>query len=145
MPVPPSTETVDVDLDAGRRRRLLRELVVAGPGAALDSGAGLLTQIVPAEAITDAVHRSGHADQRRRTLTGEAIATTLLNLAMHSDEGYDSVLARTMAQLPGPRPPGEQTPTGSALSQARAGFPASDPPAAGGGHRFLPGGRAAAV
>ncbi|MFC0862933.1 transposase domain-containing protein [Sphaerimonospora cavernae] len=116
----------DVDSEEERQRRLLREMVVAGPGGALGGGAGLLTQVVPADAIADAVHRSGHVDQRRRTLTGEVIAATLLNLAMYSDEGYDSVVARTLARrgLPGPRPPGEKTPTGSALSQARTGFPA---------------------
>jgi hypothetical protein len=95
-------------------RALLRKAVLAGPASGVKVGpalgGGFLRRLAGAEAVSEALARAGHADARRRELTGEATVDAVLGLCLFSGEGYDSVLARVF-----PDPP-----TASALSQARA-------------------------
>jgi Insertion element 4 transposase N-terminal len=69
--------------------------------------------------VRAALETASHVDQRRRALTGEVTAVTVLNLCLYSGEGYDSVLKHTFGALPGALAPGGRVPTGPALSQAR--------------------------
>ena len=97
---------------------LVREAVLAGLGTPV---AGRLREsvwqvLVDPEAVRAALAAEGHADTRRRVLTGEVTVTTVLGLCLFSGEGYDSVLSRVIPALA----PGAGVPTASALSQARA-------------------------
>jgi hypothetical protein len=99
-------------------RQLVREAVLAGLGTPV---AGRLREsvwqvLVDPEAVRAALAAEGHADARRRMLTGEVTVTTVLGLCLFSGEGYDSVLSRVIPALA----PAAEVPTASALSQARA-------------------------
>ncbi len=101
----------------------LRDGALAGPlragGFRWESGerAGLLAELISGGSLARALSDAGHVDRRSRALPGQVSLAVVLALAMHSGEGYDSVLAKTMPHLQ-PAPLG--VPTGSALSQARA-------------------------
>nr|WP_275408977.1 transposase domain-containing protein [Sphaerimonospora thailandensis] len=41
-------------------------------------------------AVHAALREAGHSDKRRRTLTGEVTAMTVMNLCLYSGEGYDA-------------------------------------------------------
>jgi Insertion element 4 transposase N-terminal len=51
-----------------------------------------------------------------------------VGLGLYGGQGYDTVLARVVPQIPGALAPGAPVPTGSALSQARARLAASGEP-----------------
>jgi hypothetical protein len=101
----------------------LREAVLVGPvsGAVVEDGlrAGLLTGLAGGNTVGVALAQAGHVDGRRRVLTGMVTVLTVLGLCLFRSEGYDSVLARVLALLPGVLAPGASVPTASALSQAR--------------------------
>ena len=115
MPVPASAS----GQEPGQR---LREVVLAGPGAAVDAGerarGGALSLLSDPELAWSRLAGCGHADRRRRVLTGAVTVLVVLGLCVFRREGYDLVLARMAAAAPwmfldGP-------PSGAALSQARA-------------------------
>jgi hypothetical protein len=110
--------------DAGSAAASLREAVLAGPAAVNsldeDTRAGAFRLIADPGQISAALVTAGHVDKRRRVLTGEATVATVLGLCLYSGEGYDSVLHRVVPTLPGVLKPGDEVPTGSALTQARA-------------------------
>jgi hypothetical protein len=112
---------VGVGGDAGG---CLREAVLAGPAsvAVVDDGlrAGLLGSLAGGDTVGEALIRAGHVDARRRVLTGVVTVVTVLGLCLFRSEGYDGVLARVLALLPGVLAPGAAVPSGPALSQARA-------------------------
>src|SRR5215475_14359926 len=97
---------------------LLREAVLAGPAAGVAGGLREPVWQVLAEpaAVRAALAAEGHADARRRVLTGEVTVAAVLGLCVFSGEGYDSVLARVVPALA----PGAAVPSAAALSQARA-------------------------
>jgi hypothetical protein len=101
----------------------LRDAVLGGPasGAVVDDGlrAGLLGELAGGAEVSAALIRAGHVDARRRVLTGVVTVVTVLGLCLFRSEGYDAVLARVLALLPGVLTPGVEVPSGSALSQAR--------------------------
>jgi hypothetical protein len=106
-------------------RGLLRDAALAGPASgreALDTDgrSRLLEGLVGAEAVRAALAGAGHADRRRRTLTGEATVHAVLGLCLFSGEGYDAVLGRAMPLLGGAAAMAGRVPTGAALSKARA-------------------------
>src|SRR5215475_11602160 len=94
---------------------LLREAVLAGPAAGVAGGLREPVWQVLAEPAA-ALAAEGHADARRRVLTGEVTVAAVLGLCVFSGEGYDSVLARVVPALA----PGAAVPSAAALSQARA-------------------------
>jgi len=97
---------------------LLGEAVLAGLGGRVAGGLRESVWQVLAEpaAVRAALAGEGHADARRRVLTGEVTVTTVLGLCLFSGEGAASVLSRVVPALA----PGAAVPTASALSQARA-------------------------
>jgi len=97
---------------------LLREAVLAGLGGSVAGGLRESVWQVLAEpaAVRAALAGEGHADARRRVLTGEVTVATVLGLCLFSGEGAASVLSRVVPALA----PGAAVPTASALSQARA-------------------------
>jgi len=101
----------------------LREVVLAGPGSVVSIEDGprdaVLELLAGGDVIAAALAREGHVDLRRRVLTGVVTVVAVLGLCLFRREGYDSVLARVMAALPGALGPGDTAPTGQALSQAR--------------------------
>jgi hypothetical protein len=104
---------------AGEEGRVrLREAALAGPVSGrspldAEGRSRLLAGLVGSAAVEEALAEAGHADGRRRVLTGEATVHAVLGLCLFSGEGYDSVLARVMPLL------GGAVPSGAALSQAR--------------------------
>jgi Insertion element 4 transposase N-terminal/Transposase DDE domain len=109
---------------SGRVARL-RDAAVAGPGRvggfAWGPGEreGLLSELVSGPSVAAALAVAGHVDRRTRALPGPTTLALVLALALHSGEGYDSVLAKVMPHLrAGTLPPGA-VPTVAALSQAR--------------------------
>ncbi|WP_283134027.1 IS4 family transposase [Rhizohabitans arisaemae] len=105
-------------------RERIRQAVAAGPGPATaltrTVRASILETLIGAGTVRQALTQAGHAEVRRQTLVGEVTALTILALCLYGGEGYDSVLARVVPAVAAPRPPGAKTPTGPALSQARA-------------------------
>jgi Insertion element 4 transposase N-terminal len=121
--VAPSPVGSDVAVGGGDGGAGLRVAVLAGPasGAGVADGlrVGLLAELAGGDALGEALTRAGHVDGRRRVLTGMVTVLAVLGLCLFRSEGYDSVLARVLALLPGVLAPGAAVPTGSALSQAR--------------------------
>lgn len=97
--------------------QLVREAVLGGLGTPVADRLreSVWQVLVDPEAVRAALAAEGHADTRRRVLTGEVTVTTVLGLCLFSGEGYDSVLSRVIPALV----PGAEVPTASALSQAR--------------------------
>lgn len=108
---------------AGARRAGLREAVLAGPTGASArplgevERAGLLARLVAGGDVEHAL--AGHTDLRRRALPGGSTVAVVLALALHSGEGYDSVLAKTVPHLRGGTLLPGLVPSASALSKAR--------------------------
>ena len=122
--VVPLPAGVGVGAEAGEAAAgCLRDAVLGGPasGTVVDDGlrAGLLGELAGGAGVSAALIRAGHVDGRRRVLTGVVTVVTVLGLCLFRSEGYDAVLARVLALLPGVLTPGAAVPTGSALSQAR--------------------------
>jgi hypothetical protein len=124
---PPVSSTPEVGAAGleGERRARLRDAVLAGPAAAaaspLDQAqrAGLLARLVAAGDVQRALAGAGHADVRIRALPGPVTTGVVLALALHSGEGYDSVLAKVVPHLRGGTLIPGPVPSASALSQAR--------------------------
>jgi hypothetical protein len=56
--------------------------------------AGLLARLVAAGDVERALATAGHADVRIRALPGPVTTGVVLGPALHSGEGYDSVLSK---------------------------------------------------
>jgi hypothetical protein len=104
----------------------LRDIALSGPGSAANFGweagerEGLLGALVSSGSLAQALTVAGHVDRRSRALPGPTVLALVLALALHSGEGYGSVLTNTMPHLRGGTLPPGEVPTGSALSQARS-------------------------
>ena len=97
----------------------------AGPGFWEDllgelRRAGLIAELLADGVITTAVAQAEHGHKLDRVLTAQVTAMCVIVGALFPDQGYDLVLARTF-KMPGlPVKPGTVTPSGPALSRARA-------------------------
>jgi DDE family transposase/transposase IS4-like protein len=81
---------------------------------------GLIAELLADGAIAAAVAQAEHGHKLDRALTAEVTAMCVIVGALFPCQGYDLVLARTFA-MPGlPVKPGTVTPSGPALSKARA-------------------------
>ncbi len=81
---------------------------------------GLIAELLADGVIARAVAEAEHGHKLDRALTAEVTAMCVMTGALFPDQGYDLVLARTFA-MPGlPVKPGTVTPSGPALSKARA-------------------------
>ena len=111
--------------DVPDRVARLRDAALAGPGCAgvfaWEPGEreGLWSELVAGPSLKAALDRAGHVDRRTRALPGHTTLALVLALALHSGEGYDSVLAKTMPHLHAGTLPGCAVPSGAALSLAR--------------------------
>jgi hypothetical protein len=123
------TSTVPAGQDGGDGRDpdaagLLAQ-AAAGPGFWEDllgelRRAGLIAELLADGAIAAAVAQAEHGHKLDRALTAEVTAMCVITGALFPGQGYDLVLARTFA-MPGlPVKPGTVTPSGPALSKARA-------------------------
>ena len=82
--------------------------------------AGLIAELLVDGVITAAVAQAERGHELDRALTAEVTAMCVIVGALFPDQGYDLVLARTF-KMPGlPVKPGTVTPSGLALSKARA-------------------------
>jgi hypothetical protein len=113
------------ELGSEEGRVLLREAALAGPASGravldVEGRSRLLTRLVDPAAVRASLAAAGHADRRRRVLTGEATVHVVLGLCLFSGEGYDTVLGRTVPLLGGAAAMAGRVPTGAALSRARA-------------------------
>lgn len=110
----------------------LREAVLAGPAHGMNvddaTRSSVLGCLAGGDWLTSALSVCGHVDRRRRVFTGEVTVQVILGLCLFIGEGYNSVLARVLPRMPGVLAPGAPIPTGSALSQARAGLAESGEP-----------------
>ena len=101
--------------------------VAAGPGLWEDQGwlgelrrDGLVTELLAAGVIERAVAGGGHGCRLERALTAAMTLLCVITACLFTGQGYDLVLARVF-RMPGTRVrPGTRTPTGPALSRARA-------------------------
>jgi len=97
----------------------------AGPGFWEDwlgelRRAGLIGDLLAGGVIARAVAEAGHGHKLDRVLTAEVTAMCVITGALFPGQGYDLILARTF-KMPGlPVRPGAVTPSGPALSKARA-------------------------
>jgi len=113
------------DAPGGAAAERLLPQVAAGPGFWEDllgelRRAGLIAELLSDGVITAAVAAADHGHQLDRALTAEATALCVITGALFPDQGYDMILARTFG-MPGlPVKPGTVTPSGPALSKARA-------------------------
>ncbi len=125
----PSASTVPAGQGSGEGRDpdaagLLAQ-AAAGPGFWEDllgelRREGLIEQLLADGAIAAAVAQAEHGHKLNRALTAEVTAMCVLVGALFPDQGYDLILARTF-KMPGlPVKPGAATPSGPALSKARA-------------------------
>jgi hypothetical protein len=81
---------------------------------------GLIGELLADGVIARAVAEAEHGHKLDRALTAEVTAMCVITGAMFPDQGYDLILARTF-KMPGlPVKPGTVTPSGPALSKARA-------------------------
>ncbi|HUK67323.1 MAG TPA: IS4 family transposase, partial [Streptosporangiaceae bacterium] len=112
------------DAPGGAAEGLLPQ-VAAGPAFWEDllgelRRAGLIAELLSDGVIIAAVAAADHGHQLDRALTAEATALCVITGALFPDQGYDMILARTFG-MPGlPVKPGTVTPSGPALSKARA-------------------------
>ncbi|MGH3184457.1 MAG: transposase domain-containing protein, partial [Streptosporangiaceae bacterium] len=123
----PSASAVPAGQDEGEAvpdASLLAQ-AAAGPGFWEDllgelRRAGLIAELLADGAIAAAVAQAEHGHKLDRALTAEVTAMCVITGALFPGQGYDLVLARTFA-MPGlPVKPGTVTPSGPALSKARA-------------------------
>jgi len=81
---------------------------------------GLISELLADGVIARAVAEADHGHKLDRALTAEVTAMCVITGALFPDQGYDMTLARTF-KMPGlPVKPGTVTPSGPALSKARA-------------------------
>jgi len=130
VPVPSISEIPGLGrldgVDVGEERRAwLRDVALAGPAAVLGRALhdarrdGLFERLVAPGQLEQALADAGHIDGRKRSLPGAATVNAVLGLALHSGEGYDSVLAKMAPHLRGGTLLPGQVPSASALSQSR--------------------------
>jgi len=109
------------------QREQLRTAVIAGPagcGVLDERVTGRLWPVLAApELIGRAQAEAGHVDGRRRVLTGAVTAMIVLGLCLFRRESVAVVTARVTEPIPRVRVEG--TPSGSAVSKARARVPAA--------------------
>jgi hypothetical protein len=97
----------------------------AGPGFWEDwlgelRRAGLISELLAGGVIARAVTEATHGHKLERALTAEVTAMCVITGALFPGQGYDLILAKTF-KMPGlPVKPGTVTPSGPALSKARA-------------------------
>lgn len=95
---------------------------MAGPGGPVEVDGAVLGGVFDALAdravIAEGLRVAGHADVRRRWLTGVFTVIAVLGLCLFRRENYDLVLGRVLAGVP--RVLVEGRPTAVALSKARA-------------------------
>lgn len=119
--------SADVARQPADQREPLRTAVIAGPAGfgVLDGQvAGRLWPLLSGpELIERAQAQAGHVDGRRRVLTGAVTAMIVLGLCLFRRESVAVVTARVTEPIPRVRVEG--TPSGSAVSKARARVPAS--------------------
>jgi hypothetical protein len=107
----------------------LREVVLAGPGAAValagDGAAGALAVVACPVRVAAALKAAGHVDARRRMLTGSVTTALVLGLALFGGQSYSGVLARLwpLLRVFNPAIWMWATVSASAFSQARARLP----------------------
>jgi hypothetical protein len=81
---------------------------------------GLISELLADGVIARAVAEADHGHKLDRALTAEVTAMCVITGALFPGQGYDLILARTF-KMPGLRvKPGTVTPSGPALSKARA-------------------------
>ncbi|HEY6315286.1 MAG TPA: IS4 family transposase [Streptosporangiaceae bacterium] len=103
----------------------LRAQAAAGPGFWEDwlgelRREGLISELLAGGVIAKAAAEAGHGHKLDRALTAEVTAMCVITGALFPGQGYDLILARTF-KMPGlPVKPGTVTPSGPALSKARA-------------------------
>jgi Transposase DDE domain/Insertion element 4 transposase N-terminal len=109
------------------QREQVRAAVIAGPaglGVLDERVAGRLWPVLAGpELIGQAQAQAGHVDGRRRVLTGAVTAMIVLGLCLFRRESVAVVTARVTEPIPRVRVEG--TPSGSAVSKARARVPAA--------------------
>src|SRR6516164_1021431 len=109
---------------AGAAEGLLSQ-VVAGPGFWEDLPGelrreGLIAELLADGVIATAAAKAEHGHKLDRALTAEVTAMCVITGVLFPDQGYDLILARVF-KMPGlPVKPGTVTPSGPALSKARA-------------------------
>jgi hypothetical protein len=81
---------------------------------------GLIGALLADGVIAAAVASADHGHQLDRALTAEVTAMCVITGALFPDQGYGLILARTFAMPRLPVRPGTVTPSGPALSKARA-------------------------
>jgi hypothetical protein len=99
--------------------------VAAGPGFWQDllgelRREGLIAELLADGVIAAAAARAEHGHKLDRALTAEVTAMCVITGALFPGQGYDMILARTFAMPGVPVRPGTVTPSGPALSKARA-------------------------
>jgi hypothetical protein len=81
---------------------------------------GLIGELLAGGVITVGVAGAEHGHRLDRALTAEVTALCVITGALFPDQGYDMILAKVLG-MPGlPVKPGTVTPSGPALSRARA-------------------------
>lgn len=109
------------------QREQVRAAVIAGPAGfgVLDEGVtGRLWPVLAGpELVGRAQAQAGHVDGRRRVLTGAVTALIVLGLCLFRRESVGVVTARVTERIPRVRVEG--TPSGPAVSKARARVPAA--------------------
>ena len=117
--------TVPAGQQVGDEAPGLASQVVAGPGFWEDllgglRREGLVSALLADGVIARAVAEADHGHKLDRALTAEVTAMCVITGALFPGQGYDMILARTFG-MPGlPVRPGAVTPSGPALSKARA-------------------------
>lgn len=115
------TASVVVTGASGAQHTVLRDVVIAGPGAAVEVDpavlAGALGMVTRPQHITAGLVSAGHRDQRKRVFTAPVVVAVILGLCLYRRESYDLVIGRVLADVPRVRVEGP--PSGSALSKAR--------------------------
>jgi transposase IS4-like protein/DDE family transposase len=117
--------TVPAGQQEGDEAPGLAAQVAAGPGFWEDllgglRREGLISALLADGVIAQAVTEADHGHKLDRALTAEMTAMCVITGALFPDQGYDLILARTFAMPGVPVKPGAVTPSGPALSKARA-------------------------
>src|SRR5947207_1265233 len=112
------------DAPGGAAEGLLSQ-VAAGPGVWEGwlgelRREGLIAELLADGVIATAVAGAEHGHKLDRALTAEVTAMCVITGALFPDQGYDMILARTFGMPGVPVKPGTVTPSGPALSKARA-------------------------
>jgi Insertion element 4 transposase N-terminal/Transposase DDE domain len=117
--------TVPAGQQEGGEAAGLAAQVAAGPGFWGDllgglRREGLISALLADGVIVQAVAEADHGHKLDRALTAEVTAMCVITGALFPGQGYDMILARTFGMPGVPVKPGSVTPSGPALSKARA-------------------------